>query len=334
MPSGLCWLLRQRPEEPAGRAEDRFQCRLGFAGFCDARGLKVLPLQAMLFQCRLGFAGFCDLPQRCLDGSEPPCFNAVSAFLASATYHESSTCRRLHKFQCRLGFSGFCDMIWAAIKGGASWQFQCRLGFSGFCDAGTAQTAVYTQHVSMPSRLFWLLRPTPTCSTRRSPTSFNAVSAFLASATALGRNSPGWCAKFQCRLGFSGFCDHSPSWGWWVSQVVSMPSRLFWLLRLVEIEAVDSPEPGFQCRLGFSGFCDPRACRPSPYARRVSMPSRLFWLLRRRRAGGIFRHTSFNAVSAFLASATSDLNTDPWQMYEFQCRLGFSGFCDPPAMRG
>ncbi len=181
MPSRLFWLLR--PASHAGMMSMvEFQCRLGFFGFCDTYTSVPSPRGKMKFQCRLGFSGFCDRPPATRPRSSRHSFNAVSAFLASATWLVETNADGATVFQCRLGFSGFCDLALSGSPIAPSPSFQCRLGFSGFCDRASSG-----------------LSGRGSC--------FNAVSAFLASAT-LYDGSDGWyMEQFQCRLGFSGFCD-------------------------------------------------------------------------------------------------------------------------------
>ncbi len=256
MPSRLFWLLRQVHLSDGLRGHNMFQCLLGFSGFCDPT-----------------------VPRSNHDATG---FNAFSAFLASATeigeravlqvpvsmpsrlFWLLRPARWLVRrfpvtlFQCLLGFSGFCDPFLTSQARDGHQVFQCLLGFSGFCDGFEAQPLRNLHAVSMPSRLFWLLRRGGRARRGRERRGFNAFSAFLASATDL-RDLVGVVHRsFQCLLGFSGFCDRRlPGAQCRVARDVSMPSRLFWLLRRPEVSETRLLGQ-FQCLLGFSGFCDPR----------------------------------------------------------------------------
>ncbi len=333
MPSRLFWLLRPATPETIRRTEP-FQCRLGFSGFCDDCELIVLSLSREV-----------SMPSRLfwllrLSSSSSvmgliDCFNAVSAFLASATW--TSPTSKTDDSGCFNAVSAFlASATWRYVSAwdDRSYSFNAVSAFLASATSQTMHAPLFTA-VSMPSRLFWLLRP------------FRSV-----------RRSSDSCL-FQCRLGFSGFCD-----GYLVGRLaavrhVSMPSRLFWLLR-----PLGPPVPAVQRRVSMPSrlfWLLRRACVRHPERRQpVSMPSRLFWLLRRVSIRTVdIRHTNrFNAVSAFLASATWKTSRSasmpncvsmPSRLFWllrldgplevpgfdrlFQCRLGFSGFCDSRSRR-
>ncbi len=163
----------------------------------------------------------------------------------------------------------------------------------------------------MPSRLFWVLRPTARPASAARPSCFNAFAAFLGSATPDVGPVLVHFVMFQCLRGFSGFCDQHERREQNHDHVVSMPSRLFWVLRLALVGGHDSVVQLFQCLRGFSGFCD---FRNPAYTR------------------GVYRFQCLRGFSGFCDGARSRSRTAP---EPFQCLRGFSGFCDEarPAAR-
>ncbi len=308
-------------EEPAVSTDDEFalgklleesrvgfQCRGGFSGFCDH--FPPFNLKAVLgqFQCRGGFSGFCDRPPLSR-GSWPECFNAVVAFLGSATF-------RLRHSGCIARVSMPWWLFWVLRQVNSNFvvrgkdRFQCRGGFSGFCDRlGPRKRRRRRGRVSMPWWLFWVLRQSFRLS-RRATT-----------------------PTFQCRGGFSGFCDVPQNCRTGGRRLVSMPWWLFWVLRLEKGDLDEQIIALFQCRGGFSGFCD--ITKSVPERRRsVSMPWWLFWVLRRRPSNRLRLRSGVSMPWwLFWVLRRDHQNAENPHSDSFQCRGGFSGFCDSPTRR-
>ena len=180
-----------------------------------------------MFQSRPGFSGFCD---RNAPTSGP---------------------HATEGFQSRPGFSGFCDES-GGTRPVRSGRFQSRPGFSGFCDRTGISPASRLGAVSIPSWVFWVLRPNRAETRNLRTMSFNPVLGFLGSATNDEQADEKSVTMFQSRPGFSGFCDGKTIYTGTAADYVTV----------------------FQSRPGFSGFCDPslRSHHHIPYTKFQSRP--------------------------------------------------------------
>jgi len=129
-------------------------------------------------------------------------------------------------------------------------------GFLGSATWPSSPGECVRHSVSIPSRVFCVLRPCVPSSSSQKDGSFNPFSGFLGSATTTTRISLRRRSAFQSLLGFSGFCDKPPATGTCIFGNVSIPSRVFWVLRPSVGLARGGPGQAFQSLLGFSGFCD------------------------------------------------------------------------------
>ena len=221
------------------------------------------------------------------------------------------------------GLPGFFEgSKWSPV----GFPFQSLLGFSGCCDTQRLSDAVNRRSVSIPSRVFWVLRPDGRHS-KRLTSSFNPFAGFLGAATRQRWRLQHPESEFQSLRGFSGCCDRTTdceSWGTnrfnpfagflgaatlevrvpFGADDVSIPSRVFWVLRRIESKTVSDGSTVFQSLRGFSGCCDLFA------------------------AENIIAPLSFNPFAGFLGAATDSPRdgTTPGRM--FQSLRGFSGCCD------
>ncbi len=304
MPSRLFWVLRRvRGPRPRRRPRVSMPSRLFW----------VLRLYA----------------DRCGSATDS-CFNAFAAFLGSATERSTWPPRVSLCFNAFAAFLGSATVLAATLV--------VRLG-----------------PVSMPSRLFWVLRHRlkPPVRGRARPVSMPSRLFWVLRLTNMNDVS-GRDLQFQCLRGFSGFCDatHSeltatsvgfnafaaflgsatlrslgysqerslvsmPSRLFWVlrpptirfsggGQSVSMPSRLFWVLRLERVERDYVDPNAFQCLRGFSGFCDIHEIE---------------------NLGATVTFQCLRGFSGFCD--VLDEFSSHGSGYSFQCLRGFSGFCDP-----
>ena len=180
--------------------------------------------------------------------------------------------------------------------------FQSLLGFSGSWDISGSPSSVVP----------------PPC--------FNPFSGFLGPGTWFHPNGVGIDQPFQSLLGFSGSWDQARALSHQRPRLVSIPSRVFWVLGPMNVSPAKA-EILFQSLLGFSGSWDRFPRRTIAKRRSVSIPSRVFWVLGRSVTTTARASTfSFNPFSGFLGPGTHLRGTFRVPSIGFN---PFSGFLGP-----
>ena len=209
----------------------------------------------------------------------------------------------------QLGFNPFAGFL------GAATQFLARIGLG-------------RRHVSIPSRVFWVLRHDHGYSRNRvllfqslrgfsgccDSTStifmslnrrFNPFAGFLGAATMPRRSRADGRRCFNPFAGFLGAATHSLGDFRRPVATVSIPSRVFWVLRR-------------------------RHDRPQVRGPRVSIPSRVFWVLRPSSTTSSRSSSSrFQSLRGFSGCCDATMRSSRCRSSVFQSLRGFSGCCDP-----
>ena len=244
-------------------AASKFQSLRGFSGCCDVVPPPPPPDVAS-FQSLRGFSGCCDACSR-PSTTTTTGFNPFAGFLGAATRQLHAIGKELDEFQSLRGFSGCCDTSTRTIFMLLNSRFNPFAGFLGAATRVDDRACNDGSHVSIPSRVFWVLRPDRPQVRPVTWVCFNPFAGFLGAATREKLRRERDVLRFNPFAGFLGAATPRPGAG------------------------RECPRPSFNPFAGFLGAATVIQGTHNFAVMVVSIPSRVFWVLRQKGRAGVQR---------------------------------------------